>query len=104
MIKGTTPTFILTIDDANVDLTEATVYVTFKQDGDGCRGLSLTKTGDDITVSANEVDVYLTQAETLKFQKGQLYIQLNWVYADGSRACSDIKAIKVDKNLIEAVL
>lgn len=104
MVRGTTPTFVLTIDDDELDLTQATVYVTFRQDTDKCHGLLITKTGDDIEVKPKEVDVFLSQAETLKFQKGSMQIQLNWVYADGSRACSDIKTIMVEKNLLGMVL
>ena len=101
MIRGTTPTFKLTINDETVDLTDAiNVYATFKQP---C-GLSLTKSGTDVQVSAREVDVYLNQEETLKFKPGQLDIQLNWTYNDGKRACSKIVRTNVGDNLIGSVI
>lgn len=100
MIRGTTPTFKLSLDDETVDLTAATtVYVTFEQ-----RGNTLTKTGADLTVTETEVDVYLTQAETLSFYRGPLEIQLNWVYSGGERACSNIIRISIGDNLLPEVL
>lgn len=100
MIRGTTPTFKLTITDNTVDLTQASnVYATFEQ-----RGKVLTKTGADLTVAAREVDVYLTQAETLGFYRGPLEIQLNWTYSGGERACSEIIRISIGDNLVPEVL
>lgn len=99
MIRGTTPTFTLTINDT-VDLTEAAnVYVTFhSRQGD------LTKTGDDLEISANVVNVYLTQEETLSFVVGRCELQINWTYNDGSRACTNIVTVDVGANLINEVL
>lgn len=100
MIRGTTPTFQLKITDDSVDLTQAlNVYATFRQ-----YGIELTKSGEDIDVAAHQVDVYLTQSETLQFGDGNLEVQLNWTYGDGSRAASNIKTIQVTKNLIGSVL
>lgn len=99
MYRGTTPTFILTVD-GSVDLTEAkNVYATFVQ-----KDIKLTKTGADLDVSSNEVDVYFNQAESLQFSTGAIMIQLNWTYIDGSRACTDIISTTVDKNLEDGVL
>lgn len=100
MIKGTTPTFILTIDDDNVDLTEATnVYVTFKQGT-----LEITKTGPDIVIAAKQVDIYMSQEETLRFSKGMASIQMNWTYDGGKRACTNIVRVDIGENLKEEVL
>lgn len=100
MIRGTTPTFQLTINDETVDLTSAdNVYVTF---ADKC--WSITKTGEDLDVSTNQVDVYLSQEETLSFPKGNVYVQINWTFDNGKRACTTIASVKVTKNLIERVL
>lgn len=99
MVRGTTPTFSLKIDNS-VDLTEAyNVYATFKQTNH-----TLTKTGESLDVTAHQVDVYLSQEETLKFIGGSMDIQLNWTYADGSRACSNIVSVNVGANLIGSVL
>ena len=100
MVRGTTPTFRLYLNDEYVDLTQAVnVYVSFKQ-----KDTLITKTGEDLDITENEVDVYLSQAETLKFIKGDAEIQLNWTYLDGRRACSNIITIEVDINLIGDVL
>lgn len=97
MVRGTTPTFILTLQDA--DLTNTNVYVTFKQEE-----LLLTKSGSDLSIEENVVSVYLSQEETLKFQRGNLYIQVNWTFDNGKRACSEIALVKVDNNLFNGVL
>ncbi|MBR3164087.1 hypothetical protein IKF15_02175 [Candidatus Saccharibacteria bacterium] len=100
MIRGTTPTFQLKIDDQTVDLTEArNVYATFEQ-----RGKKLTKTGEDIEVTAKQVDVYFSQAESLQFETGSIDIQLNWTYSNGARACTDIIRVTVGENLVPEVL
>lgn len=104
MVRGTTPTFILTLD---ADLTDCNVYVTFKQ-GKDCGEFSMTKTDEDISVtvenSVSTVNVFLTQTETLKFSKGDMQIQVNWTFDNGKRACSEIETIRVDANLINGVL
>ena len=99
MTRGTTPTFILTLP-VDVDLTTANnVYATFQQ------GLTkLTKTGDALTIEGNIVNVFLSQKETLSFYGGSVEIQLNWTYADGKRACTNIVTVPVNKNLIGEVL
>lgn len=100
MIRGTTPTFKLMLNDETVDLTQAVnVYATFKS-----RDNVLTKTGEDITVTANEVDVFLTQKETLAFTESTIQVQLNWTYVDGVRACSNIITVNVQNNLVNEVL
>lgn len=100
MVRGTTPTFQLKITDDDVDLTQAlNVYATFKQ-----LGIQLDKSGEDIVVNEKQVDVYLTQEETLQFSEGDIEIQLNWTYANGSRAATIIKRVHIGKNLIGRVL
>lgn len=100
MIRGTTPTFKLLLNDEEVDLTAAAnIYATFKQGT-----VLITKTGEDLTVTEHEVDVYLNQEESLKFKEGdKLEVQLNWTYNDGKRACSNIIKIDVGRNLLGSV-
>lgn len=98
--RGTTPTFQLKITNDDVDLTQASnVYVSFTQ-----LGLKLEKSGDDIVVAAKQVDVYLSQEETLQFEEGTVEVQINYTYGDGSRAATKIKKISISKNLIGRVL
>lgn len=99
MIRGTTPTFELIIDET-VDLTEANnVYATFR-----ARNKTLTKTGEDLNISAHQVDVYFNQEESLSFLCGFIEVQLNWTYSNGSRACSNVAKISVGDNLLPEVL
>lgn len=98
--RGTTPTFTLTFSDEELDLTEASnVYVTFKKNSK-----SLTKTGEDITVSAKQIEVYLDQKETLMFQTGEVKVQANWVMADGQRACSTVTNVLLSEQLLDRVI
>ena len=100
MIRGTTPTFKLTLTDTSVDLTQAqNVYASFSQ-----ANVKIVKTGEDLDVMPQEVDVYLTQEESLRFTTGTLNIQLNWTYAGGQRACTNIINVDVGTNLIGKVL
>lgn len=103
MIEGTTPTFILSITDEDVDLTLASrVIVSFKQ---AYTGVDLRKEGNSIDVEAKQVSVYLTQDESLSFATGKpIDLQINWVYEDSSRSCTRIETIEVTKNLIEEVI
>lgn len=99
-MQGTTPTFVLTLPDT-VDLTEASnVYVTFRQGSQN----ALTKTGDDLIVYAHEVNVYMTQKDTLQFTNGAVYVQMNWTYSDGQRAATNVVKIDWDENLLKAVV
>lgn len=101
--RGTTPTFTLTFPSTGqnvVDLTlAANVYVTFKDNGK-----TVTKTGEDITVEAHSVSVYLSQEETLAFTKLGTEIQVNWTYSDGSRAASEIKTFRFSDQLLNKVV
>lgn len=97
MVQATTPTFMLTLPEG-LDLSEATnIYFTLQQGNVDVRK-------DNLTVTGQTISVYLTQAETLPFKAGIAKLQLNWIFADGSRACSNIVSIHVGDNLIDEVL
>lgn len=99
MVQATTPTFILTLPQ-DIDLGEAAhVYFTLKQ-----KNAEIVKEDSDLTIDGNEVSVYLSQAETVKLSVGTALLQLNWTYANGSRACSTIASVEVDENLLKAVV
>lgn len=98
--RGTTPTFTLTFTEEELDLTQATnVYVTFEQ---GKK--SLTKTGDDLVVSAKQIEVYLDQSETLQFGMGLVKIQANWTMTGGRRASSNVVGYHLTEQLLEEVV
>jgi len=95
--RGVTPTFTLTFE--GIDLTQAIhVYVTFRG------GATITKSDDDLTITATTISVYLTQAETLSLAKGTVSIQANWTYGDGSRAASTIVNYNFTDNLLPKVV
>lgn len=97
--RGTTPTFTLTFTEQGLDLTAANhVYVTFKN------GITLTKSDSDLTIGEKQIDVYLSQEETLAFRNGQTAIQANWTYGDGSRAASNIVRYTLTDNLLNRVV
>ena len=98
--RGTTPTYILTFTEESLDLTEANnVYVTFRK---GAK--ILTKTGSDIEVSAQQIEVYLNQKETLSFSQGDVEVQVNWTLAGGKRAASEVVTIPLSRQLLEKVI
>ena len=104
MTRYTTPTLSLTLPNT-VDLTAASnVYVTFAN----ASGIVVyTKTGNDLVVTAHQVDVFLNQEETAQFQQGTIRIQLNWTYQQGGvakRACSEIATVNVGQNLLNEVV
>lgn len=74
---GFTPTLVFTIPEETEDLTAVDeIHVTIK--GEGCR---VDKRGSDVTViSAREIEVTLTQADTLQMWGSSVIIQLNWLY------------------------
>ena len=100
MIRGTTPTLELTIEDEDLDLTQMDhVYVTLKN------GLNvLTKKDTDLTISAQAVALYLNQAETLAMASDATEVQVNWTYSDGSRAATTIARVPISKQLLMEVV
>ena len=101
MVQATTPTFVLTLPNT-LDLSTASkVTFTISQDNGN---VVINKSDSELDINANVVSVYLSQEETLQFSHFiDAQIQLNWVYLDGSRACSEIKDVVVGENLHKAV-
>ena len=102
MHKGITPTITLTLPET-VDLSYSNnVYVTFVS---GRK--KITKTGGDLVIDKNVIEVFLQQEETLSFTGGTVNIQVNWTYRDGDtvkRAASDIASVVFESNLETGVL
>ena len=103
MYKGTTPTLSLEFPET-VDLTEATsIAVTFS-DGRGNKLMELTDS--DIDVSAHQIDIDLSQEQTLAMPKDVL-LQVNFLYVDGStnrRCASEIAGLRFLNNLKNEVM
>lgn len=96
----TTPTFTLTFEEPNLDLTEANnVYVTFTFGAD-----SLTKESPDLVVSSNSIQVHLSQEETGRFNRDGVDIQANWTFEGGERGASDVTTFPICKQLLKRVI
>ena len=100
---GFTPTFVFSIPQNTEDLTAVdAIHVTFS--GGGC---FVDKSGDDITVlSATELEVTLTQEETLSMWGRTVMVQVNWLYPGTAlRWGTDPPlALTVDEQLLREVL
>lgn len=105
MIRGTTPTFRLTVNGVE-DLSPAEhVYVTIEQGP-----VRLTLTGDELEVEENVISCYLTQEKSLQLvERAKAKIQVNWTYAPDSsgivkRAATVVKEINIGEQLLKKVL
>lgn len=92
MRRGSTPTNTFHV---NLDLTEATIFVTYSQNG--C--IAFEKTGDDLEVTEDQIVVSLTQAETLSLKSGRVEIQIRYVLADGTADASNIMSTTAERIL-----
>ena len=90
--RGSTPTNTFTV---NLDLRDATVYVTYWQNG----VIIIEKTGEDLEITATTITVHLTQAETLLLKTGNVSIQIRYVMEDGSADASNIITASVERIL-----
>lgn len=99
----TTPTLTLTFPN-EVDLTEGTEHVlTIAYPSN--EAVILEKT--DLQITQHTVDVFLTQEETSLMPKGNVVIQLNWLFDDGTkirRVSSNKKNVTFDSNLHKEVM
>lgn len=99
---GTTPTFSFAFDETAVDFTTVNhIYISMVTEN-----FSVVKTPDDdgVVVSAHQIDVHLTQEETLAIGTDKLAMQVNWTYGDGNRAASTIVMYRFDTNLLDKVV
>lgn len=108
MRRGTTPTIVLTVTDADgqgLDLTGQDVYVTFRERGGA--GAALTKREHDEGVEVgyggdpSAVAVTLTQADTLRFRAGQkVRVQIRCKYFGVAQA-TDIAEFDAEEILLD---
>lgn len=107
MRRGTTPIVTITVDEQ--DFSGCTVLVTIDQDG--TQVTKSNKTSDDIEITKNYDDggnfvsssiaIYLTQADTLKFEVGPARVQLRWIDYLNNAYASDISTIQLDEVLLD---
>lgn len=76
----------------NVDLTNATVFVTYQQG----KSTILEKTNDELEIQARKLIVNLTQEDTLSFAANStVTIQVRYILADGTADASNKVTINV---------
>ena len=93
MKRGTTP---INTFKTNIDLSGATVFVTYTQRG----RIILEKTGADLEISEDAVITRLTQRDTLGFDAIQkVSIQIRYVFPDGTAGASNIMTADVGEIL-----
>ena len=81
--RGTTPVNTFYV---NVDLREATIFVSYAQRG----RIVVEKTGSDLDVTEDSIEIRLTQQDTLAFKPGEVRIQIRYVLQDGTADASNI--------------
>lgn len=109
MIRGTTPTFILTVKTKSgnpVDLSIANnVYVTISQGS-----TEITLSGDQLNIATNVIECFLPQEESLNLiDRAKAKIQVNWTYTDADgqtikRGAARVKEITIDEQLLKRVI
>lgn len=101
MIKGTTPTFLITVTGGTME--GATPFATLRQGKH-----ELTKSGEELVKERGEdycaLAVSLTQDETLQFERGKAELQVRWVYEDGTAGATGIQAVAVKPILKQEVI
>lgn len=90
--RGSTPTNVFNV---NIDLRDATIYITYKQNGK----IIVEKTGNDIDVEERKLTTQLSQEETLRFKAGPVRIQIRYVKSDGSADASNIIETRAEEIL-----
>ena len=98
MIRYTTPTITLTIEDA---LVSGDVFVTFEQ---GRNRLTIEDAEVTLGNSDSTITLTLTQEQTAMFKTGfPISVQVNWIDG-GVRTATDIATISALDNLLDEVI
>ena len=106
IIPGCTYVLDVDLDDTSVDLHDASdINVRINQNGE------ILDFGNDrinIGVLGYTFEIFMTQAETLRFRRGPATVQVNWIYIDPilgvSRAATTQFVIEFDQQLLRKVV
>lgn len=103
MRRGSTPTNTFTVE---IDLTGATIFVTYSQRKECGKNMRVVveKTGEDLTVTSTKIITTLTQEETLRFAPDAVFIQIRYVFPDGTADASNIIQTTVEAILKDGVI
>ena len=97
MRRGSTP---VNTFDVDIDLTEATVFVTYEQNG----VVVLEKTGEELAISEKKIVLTMTQEETLLFRPGKVLIQIRYVLPNGAADASNIISTTFERIIKDGVI
>ena len=97
MRRGSTPTNTFEVD---IDLTGATVFVSYEQKGQ----IIVEKTGTDLTIDDDSIVLQLKQEETLRFAPGEVLIQVRYVFPNGTADASNIIRTTFDRIIKDGVI
>lgn len=97
-MRGTTPTHTFHVP---IDLTGAdVVYITYAQQ----ETVKLEKSKQDLTITPTDITVALTQEDTLKFESGQILMQIRARFPNEKAVKSKIMFTSADKLLKEGAI
>lgn len=97
---GATPTFTFTFEQGFHPADAAKIVITFS--AQGRKVLEMNES--DVTIANDKVSVYLTQEQTIAFPIGDMTVQINFVYSDGSRVPTDKATIRWERNSHDEVI
>lgn len=100
MYKGTTPTFTFTFEEGFHPDEAAEIIVTFASN----RQTLMELEKDELTIEDDKILVYLDQAQTLSFPRGNVQVQINFAYLNGSRVATRKAEINFENNLHNEVI
>lgn len=94
-----TPTITFELpEDVDTSLFQ-NIYFALRQ-----RNVLIIRTGENIEVDGQNINVFLPQTETVKIRKGKAEISLDWTYPNGLRGGTETIGISTEDNLIGRVL
>lgn len=102
MYRGTSPTIVINVTGENFS-TAAEVFVTLEQNNH-----QITKALSDLTIipdgDDSQIELFLTQKETLSFRKGTGLLQIRWKDTSDIAYASPMARIDIDPILLEGVI
>lgn len=97
MRRGSTPTNTFDVD---LDLRNATVFISYEQDG----VVVVEKTNADLDIGETQIALTLTQEETLLFHPGKVFIQIRYVFPNGAADASEIIQTTFERIIKDGVI
>lgn len=107
---GTTPTLTAVVDGEAIQ--SATVYLTIDQKDTGLvksnynsdEGFILTPVMSGLTQIGTQIEVQLSQADTLCLRPGFASVEVGWIFDDGSADKTNIGRIRISRTLYRGVM